>query len=161
VEPIVRYAIEIDPDDRQAPVHVHTVGLDFVKPQARSFECDIPWVVSQDWPTAVTDAARHLSAISVRRRQESDKYHQTGVINDFTDADWDAFVIFSPYAFDGTVWAERWESLAHFSDSGTAFCLWLTDDQKARFTQLVPDAYLYPCLTRRQRREKRRAGSAG
>lgn len=157
MDPPIRHLVEIPPDDRQAQLRAHKIGLDFVRPEVRSFECDIPWVVSKDWSETITKAARHLSAISVRRRQESDKYHQTGVIKEFTDTDWEAFATFSPYAFDGTVWGESWSRLAHFSDTGTALCLWLTDDQKAQFTRLVPDAHLHPWLTRRQRRKKRRA----
>ena len=157
VESLIRYAFELVPGDRQAQIDAHQIGLAFVRSEARAFECDIPWSVSAEWPDGIAKAGRHLSEISIRRRHESDDYHQTGVVGEFTDADWEAFVAFSPYAFDGTVWGEGGSRLAHFSDSGTALDIWLTQEQKAQFADLMPSADLRPLLTRRQRRHMRGA----
>jgi hypothetical protein len=147
---LAAYVLDCAPDDRDGALRS---CLRCVEAAVAEFECDLP--VSQSDPPEVQQSAAVL--LRVARRANS-PMPATGVLSAGDPAVWEAFVVFAPYALDGSVWTVGGDGrpAVSFSDVGTAVSVRLDADQHRRLLDVLPtNAVLVPGAEWRKRRRLR------
>lgn len=141
---------------RGAEIDACRLALTSVAKRAHTFETDIPWSRTADWPADVQHAAHLLSSHSTGRRRESDAYQMTGVLSAKDLSDWEAFVTFAPYAFDASVWGADLRLLASLSDEGTGLTIHLQTDEHDALVSLLGAVRVIPWFQWKRMRRRRR-----
>ena len=124
-----------------------------VEADVETFECDLPVRDSQP-----SDARRAWAVLIGAARKPRRSPPATGVLRPGDENVWEAFVIFAPHALDGSVWTVDGDGrpAVHFADEGTAITVRLTDEQRVRLSDRLPDGVaLVPLQEWRARRHGR------
>lgn len=155
------YVVDTYGMPRDEEVETNRFVLRLIAPNASSFETDIPLLQGDEPPRSVLEAARRLSTHSKNAFSEPPYYGQTGEVSSLDAESWTAFVNFSPYAYDATVWSETGEVLVAMADEGTSLVVRLEPDEHDAVVDLVGQDRVIPMrewkkIRRRVLKEKRR-----
>lgn len=142
--------VDVDGLSRDRVVEVWRACLSAIADAAETFETDLPFSRAEDWTVPVRDAAERLARHAQGRRNESDHYKRTGVVPSSDAEDWEAFVAFAPYAFDGTVWSQG-GPLAELADEGQSLVVHLSQRERDDLRALDPSLRIVPLHEWRKR----------
>ena len=148
----IRYVLDADRLSEDEQVAACRAVLMVVEPDIASFETDIPLSGASDWPADVVQAATYLSSVKPPGRGENESYRRTGEVQRSDEAAWEAFVVFAPYAYDATAWADDAGAILYLADAGTSVTAALTSEQAMLASAAVGGEVLVPLDEWRQRR---------
>jgi hypothetical protein len=156
------YVVDTYGMSRDAEIAACRTALELVAPEVGTFETDIPMAGLHAQPEQVAAAARHLGTHSKGRPDEGDAYRATGVISAENAEDWQALVIFAPFAYDATVWGRSSEELVSLADEGTSLVVHLRPQERITLEEAVGPDRVVPLkqwrrVRRRLLKERRRA----
>jgi hypothetical protein len=154
------YVVDTYGMPRDEVVETNRFVLRLIAPNASSFETDIPLQGDQP-PPSLLEAARRLSTHSRNAFSEPPYYGQTGEVSSLDAESWTAFVSFSPYAYDATVWSETGEVLVAMADEGTSLVVRLEPHEHDAVVDFVGQDRVIPMcewnkIRRRVLKERRR-----
>ena len=144
------YVLDDESWDEATRLAVTRHALALVAPRVTAAETDLPWQLHDSWPAEVASAAERLRVRFVREDGYAQDYLQTGVVHLTDNQTRHDFVIFAPYAYDATLWAEG-DILASLADEGTSLVVSLTDEERA---ELEREAGLGRVVTRQEWRRR-------
>jgi hypothetical protein len=142
-----QYVVDTRHLSRDDQIAVCRAVLRLVAPVVVRFQCDVPWSQELDWPPEV----RHAAALLAPR---GSNYETSGWIDDVTQARWEAYVTFAPYAYSSDAWGPGMRSLADVNDVGTSLVVRVPPDQVHQLKRSVHGADVVPL---RQLRAQSRA----
>ena len=143
-------------DTAALPEHQRTdacrLVLDVTAVDIASFETDIPWGAADEWPDIVRRAADLLSSLREPSRGEDASYRRTGEVPRHDEQAWQAFLTFSPYAYDASAWSADSHQIAQLADAAESIVIALTPEQLDAVTHSLGRDVVVPLKEWRRRR---------